>query len=91
MEEYGGRERARKGAREKRAKGRNKSEGWRKDAANFIGWKGGSGEKRTEDKLYLGNSNATVLLFSKSGLHTNTNQYYLGGDRAFNKFRCLRF
>ena len=53
------------------AKGRNRSEGWREGSANFTSWKGGSGEKRTVDEL-LYDSNATVLLFAKSGLHTST-------------------
>ena len=51
----------------------------------------GRGEAGRSGQSTNYNSNSTVLLFSKSGLHTSTNQFYLGVDRAFDKFRCLRF
>ena len=51
----------------------------------------GRGETGRSKLLTKCNIDAPVLLFSKSGLHTSTNQFYLGVDGAFDKFRCLRF
>ena len=80
-------ERAR-GRGKRGAKGRNRNEKGKKALLSVLVGRGEAGRSGQSTNY---NSNATVLLFSKSGLHTSTSRFYFGVDRAFDKFKCLRF
>ena len=74
------RERARKGAREKRgAKGRNRSEGGEMALLTLSVGRREAGRSGQPTNY---NGNATVLLSSKSELHTSTDQFYADVESA---------
>ena len=82
------RERAKKGRGKRGATERNRSEDREKTLLTSLV---GSGEAGRSGQSTNYNSNATVLLFFKSGLQTRPNLFFLGVDGAFDKFRWLRF